>query len=76
MHMYVYIYIERERCPNRKMRPPHVLGVLSTRTPKPDPTRPCWREPSLWLVAQPSKSAAHRDNSREWNVSKQKWNIC
>ena len=24
----------------------------------------------------PSKSAAHRDKSREWNVSKQKWNLC
>jgi len=23
-----------------------------------------------------SKSAAHRDKSREWNVSKQKWNLC
>ena len=22
------------------------------------------------------KSAAHRDKSREWNVSKQKWNLC
>jgi len=41
-----------------------------------DPTRPCWRELSFWLVAQPSKSAAHRDKSREWNVSKQKWNLC
>ena len=28
------------------------------------------------LVAQPSKSAAYRDKSREWNVSKQKWNLC
>jgi hypothetical protein len=25
---------------------------------------------------QPSKSAAHRDKSRAWNVSKQKWNLC
>ena len=32
------------------------------------------RELSFWLVAQPSKSAAHRDKSQEWNVSKQKWN--
>jgi hypothetical protein len=23
-----------------------------------------------------SKSVAHRDRSREWNVSKQKWNLC
>ena len=23
-----------------------------------------------------SKSAAYRDKSREWNVSKQKWNLC
>ena len=23
-----------------------------------------------------SCSAAHRDKSREWNVSKQKWNLC
>ena len=30
----------------------------------------------LWLVAQPSKSAARRDKSREYNVSKQKWNLC
>ena len=22
------------------------------------------------------KSAAHRDKSREWNVSKKKWNLC
>ena len=22
------------------------------------------------------QSAAHRDKSREWNVSKQKWNLC
>ena len=22
------------------------------------------------------KSATHRDKSREWNVSKQKWNLC
>ena len=28
------------------------------------------RPRSLWLVAQPSKSAAHRDKNREWNVSK------
>ena len=34
------------------------------------------RPQSFWLVAQPSKSAAHRDKSREWNVSKQKWNLC
>ena len=25
---------------------------------------------------RPSKSAAHRDKSREWNASKQKWNLC
>ena len=24
----------------------------------------------------PSRSAAHRDKRREWNVSKQKWNLC
>ena len=24
----------------------------------------------------PSKSATHRDKSREWKVSKQKWNLC
>ena len=23
-----------------------------------------------------AKSAAHRDKRREWNVSKQKWNLC
>ena len=34
---------------------------------------PVWARPqSRWLVFQPSKSAAHRDKSREWNVSKQK----
>ena len=27
-------------------------------------------------TAQPSQSAAHRDKSREWNVSKQKWSLC
>ena len=31
---------------------------------------------SLWLVAQPPKSAAHRGKSRECNVSKQTWNLC
>ena len=30
----------------------------------------------LWRGSLPSKSAAHRDKSREWNVSKQKWNLC
>jgi hypothetical protein len=34
------------------------------------------RPQSFLLVAQPSKIAAHRDKSREWNVSKQKWNLC
>ena len=34
------------------------------------PTRPCWRDlKSFWLVAQPLKEP---DQSREWNVSKQK----
>jgi len=36
----------------------------------------CWRELSSWLVVRPSKSAVHRVKSREWNVSKQKWNLC
>ena len=26
-------------------------------------------------VSFASKSASHRDKSREWNVSKQKWNL-
>ena len=29
----------------------------------------------LGFVTQPSKSAAHRDEGREWNVSKQNWNL-
>ena len=28
------------------------------------------------FVIPGGKSAAHRDKSREWNVSKQKWNLC
>ena len=47
-----------------------VRGVLSRTSPM--LTRP----QSFWLVAQPSKSAAHRDKSQEWNVSKQKWILC
>jgi len=29
----------------------------------------------VYEVFSPSKSAAHRDKTREWNVSKQKWNL-
>ena len=29
-----------------------------------------------WVRMLPSKSAAHRDKNREWNVSKQKLNLC
>jgi len=43
--------------------------------PHTHPKTRIWRELACWLVAQPSNSAAHRDKGREWNVSKQKWNL-
>ena len=47
--------------------------VHEARGPLPIRSRPCpyWTPqfPSLW------NSAAHREKSREWNVSKQKWNL-
>jgi len=48
-------------CFIRKGAAPFPLGSHSPALARPQ---------SFWLVAQPSKSAAHRDKSREWNVSK------
>ena len=48
----------------------------SPRIPATSFGRPCWRKLSFRLVVQPSKSAAHRDKSRERNVSKKTFHLC
>jgi len=50
-----------------------VLGAASVEDDQGTPEK-SHISPSI-LVYEENKSAAHRDKSREWNVSKQKWNL-
>ena len=55
------------------MHPFHVTGNIKVSVTV---TEKC---PSLYdtgSVVYMFQSAAHRDKSRGWNVSKQKWNLC
>ena len=60
IYIYIYIYRERER---ERERERAGKEKESERARERERDSLC-------------KSAAHRDKSREWNVSKQKWNLC